>query len=114
MRRVWIMADLPEPLAAKLQGGAVSMVVVLEPSEVVALGESLNVVAQELRACVQQVRTLCETVETRGADAPALAGTLRRVAELLARSEMLHDMARQLIGRAIFISGEGGDKGAVQ
>jgi hypothetical protein len=106
MREVWIRAAMPAPLAAALEGGAIAMVVVLKPGEVMTLRDSINLVGSAVAACSRSARTLREIVAMRGTPAPDVAETVRMMIEPLARAEQLHETTRQLLSRAVFVSGE--------
>lgn len=117
MREVWIKTELPDPLAAALEDRACTMVVVLYPEEVRALRNSINLVGSTVAACSRGARTLQQLCETRGTLSADMAGVLRQMIEALAAAEPLHDTTRQLLGRAVFVSGDGekdADKGKLQ
>ncbi len=104
-REILIGLKCTDKEAEQFEGRKV-MVVPLDDWEINELGGNLNGVSDYLGFASRCLAQLDQIIETKGSDEPEIAKTLRRMIEPTRDALALQDRARQIIGRAMFVSGK--------
>lgn len=102
-RDVWIKLTLSEEEAAMFEGRT-AMVVALSDEELIRLRNWINGVDSFLRFLLKGLRTMRQAIEGKKEADGQIARTLDQLREPAKTSAELHDAARQLLGRAVFVS----------